>query len=121
GGYHATRQMGTAVSSAATAGPERPARGNGARCISSRHVSELISSEARGAQKARLPQAYSNASTVAIEASRLTTSNAYQPADSVRPSWWIDQISSPSPGRSMPEPVAGAKPSVSSAIHKGCG
>src|SRR5215831_18941217 len=66
-GYHATSPAGTNVSSVASATVGRESSGKTSSCISSCQVELLSSSAERGAQKARLPQAYENASTTTIE------------------------------------------------------
>src|SRR6266511_1907646 len=120
-GSHATRPAGTTVSKPVNANAGKPSSGNTLSSVIMRHVELLISSAARGAQKARLPQAYSNASTMATEETRLTHSRAIQPGETTTGNWPNDHTSMIRPGTNMPAPVTGAKPSVSSTIQTGCG
>src|SRR5258708_5575245 len=86
-GYHATRPTGTTVTRPPSAQPDTPSRGNGASWVINRQLELLISSAARGAQKARLPTMYSNASTTAIDATKSATSSRYQDGGTARSNW----------------------------------
>src|SRR5579859_4088801 len=120
-GYHATSPTGTTVSRLPSAHADRPSSGNGASWMSNRQLELLISSAARGAQNARLPMMYSNASTTATDATTSTVSSTYQPGGTTMFNSRLAQLNRPSPATSMPDPVTGAKPSVSKTIHRGWG
>src|SRR5690348_2396038 len=77
-GSHAINPTGTIVTKPANTAPESPSSGNGANCVSNCHVDEFTSSAARGAQNASAPQAYSNASTISIDATTCTTNTVIQ-------------------------------------------
>src|SRR5712691_10110216 len=87
-GYHPTSPIGTTLTRQPSATLDNPSSGNGANWVIRRQVDELISSAARGAQNARQPQAYSNASTTATDAGTLKISKAHQASVGCRLSCW---------------------------------
>src|SRR5712692_8516395 len=78
-GYHATKPTGTTVSRPLSMTPLRPSSGKSLTWSNIRKRGVLISSAARGAKKARLPQKNDTESTTVAEASRLHTQSASQP------------------------------------------
>ena len=97
----------------------RASRGKTSSCINSCQVELLSSSAERGAQNARLPHAYEKASTTTTEHASDNASRPSQASVSGTCNCTSDQPSSNNPGSSMPAPVTGANPSVSSTIHSG--
>src|SRR5712691_11319158 len=77
-GYHPTSPIGTTLTRQPSATLDKPSSGNGASWVIRRQVDVLISSAARGAQNARQPQAHSNDSTTATDATTLRISKAHQ-------------------------------------------
>src|SRR6266508_4848354 len=120
-GYQARKPTGRTVSSPPSSSGPSPSSGNILSCVSSLIDELLISSAARGAQNARLPDKNENDITIIDEAARLRTSSASQPSVIGSASLCVAQISSPRPGSSTDEPEYGMDPSVSSDTQIGCG
>src|SRR5262249_25690544 len=120
-GYHATKPTGTTVSRPLSMTPLRPSRGKSLSWSNIRKRGVLISSVARGAKKARLPQKNATDSTIVAEANRLHTQSASHPRVTVTVSERLAHSVSPTPVRKALEAPKGLKPSVSKATQIGCG
>ena len=118
-GYQARKPTGRNVMRPLNMAKLRPSNGNGMSVRSRPDAELLISSVARGAQNARLPQMKLKDSRIVADAATLSKARNSHDIVGSSASTVPDQSNRSNPGMMEALPEKGMKPSVKRAIHTG--